>query len=124
MDNNFDSRELLLRAVLPISLYWKDGRLSSAAFKDKNGLSVSRTYERNLNIAVESMRSFFTGDIISVSVENCNSVNACVKYLPSQTNKYHCEIHRSDTVRLLSDFQAKHLASVAIKQFSCSISTT
>lgn len=113
MDNKFEETEMLLRAVLPATMYWKNGKLSSAAFKDKNGLSVNRVYDQNLETAITTMKSRFCGSIVSVLVKDCNDVSACVKYLPSKNNAYHCEIHQSEVIKILNETQAKHLANVA-----------
>ena len=113
MDNQFEETELLLRAVLPVSMYWKNGKLSSAAFKDKNGLSVNRVYDQKLETAINIMKNSLRGSIVSVLVKDCNDVSACVKYLPSKNNDYHCEIHQSETIKILNEMQAKHLANVA-----------
>lgn len=43
MDSVFYNNEKLYRAILPIEPFKKsDGSISSAAFKDKNGLSVDK----------------------------------------------------------------------------------
>lgn len=123
MDNVFEDNEQLLRAVLPSAMFWKDNRLSSAAFKDPKGLSVDRVYKRKMESAVKKMTQSFIGSIISVKVSDCRDVQACVKYLPSK-NKYHSEIHRDESIPLLTSFQAKHLARVAVIEFSYAISTT
>ena len=119
MDNKFKETELLLRAVRPSTMYWKNGRLSSAAFKDKNGLSVTRLYDQELEVAITTMKSNLQGSIVSVYVKDCNDISASVKYLPSKSNPYHCEIHQSDTIKVLSEVQAKHLATVAKIQSVC-----
>ncbi|MBR6788250.1 MAG: hypothetical protein IKM44_00370 [Clostridia bacterium] len=118
-NNQFKDTELLLRAVLPSEIYWENGSLSSAAFKDRKGLSVDRVNDRNLEIAVEKIKTTLRGSIVSVFVRDCHDVSACVKYLPSQNNPYHCEIHHSEKVKLLDEIQAKHLASVAQIQYDC-----
>lgn len=81
MDNNFDEKEMLLRVVLPDDIYWKDdGSISSAAFKDSNGLSVDRVNNRSLSEAVGYIHNHFPQRIIvSVEVQDCNSVKACCK---------------------------------------------
>lgn len=113
MDGTFDDRELLLRAVFPANRrpdFWLNGRLSSAALKDKRGLSVDRTYDRPLGDAVSAMTRRLHGAIISISVASCNAVQAYVKYAPSHTNLYHSEIHGSRTQIELDDLQALILA--------------
>lgn len=121
MDNSFEDTERLYRAVYPPShseMYWKkDGSLSSSAFADRNGLSVERSYHRKSEEIVEKMKESFSGCIISLSVRDCRDVDAVVKYLPSKNSAYHSEIHRSDTVVLLSKSQRVHLAAVASKEY-------
>ena len=58
MDETFSEQELLLRAVYPATRrpnFWNNGRLSSAALKDKRGLSVEPTYDRTVKDATLSM---------------------------------------------------------------------
>ena len=116
MDGTFNENELLLRAVWPPNRrpdFWENGRLSSAALKDKRGLSVNRTYDLPLENAVLIMSEQFSGLIVSISVAACNAVDAYVKYCPSQTNVYHSEIHGSPTEVMLNDTQAFLLARQA-----------
>lgn len=117
MDSIFSSDELLLRAVYPENKkprFWHNGKLSSAAFKDKRGLSVDRMGDRTLDVSIASMRRKFQGSIVSVTVATCNSVNAYLRYLPSAQNRYHSEIHGSETRIELSDYQALKLTRSAI----------
>lgn len=121
MDETFDDREQLLRAVFPANRrpdFWRrDGRLSSAALKDKNGLSVDRTYDRTMDEAVNAMIKRLQGFIVSITVQDCNAVEACIKYKPSHANPYHSEIHGSGSEVMLSDVQALRLASSATIQY-------
>lgn len=113
MDATFDDRELLLRAVWPADRrpdFWNNGRLSSAALKDKRGLSVNRTSDLPVENAVSLMSKKFSGLIVSISVVACKAVDAYVKYCPSNDNIYHSEIHGSPTQIVLSDTQALILA--------------
>lgn len=120
MDETFSEQELLLRAVYPanrIPNFWNNGRLSSAALKDKRGLSVERTYDRTVKDAAISMSRRFQGIIISITVPACNAVQAYIKYCPSPNSPYHSEIHGSRTQIELSDLQAFVLARGAMIQF-------
>ena len=113
MDTTFEENELLLRAVLPTDMYWVNGKLSSAAFKDRRGLSVDRTGDRSLSDAVKYIKSNFNNRrIVSVTVPLCRSIDAYLKYLPT-SNKYHSEIHGSETNVVLSNRQARQLANNA-----------
>ena len=118
MDNKFsDECEKLYRAVFPesyIQMFWrKDGTISSAAFTDKEGLSVERGFFREDKSVLEEMRKFFQGCIISLTVEQCRNVHAVVKYKPSKRSKYHSEIHGNEKVPLLSKSQRRQLAAKA-----------
>lgn len=116
MDASFDDREELPRAVWPPDRrpdFWVNGRLSSAALKDKRGLSVDRTFNRSLDDAVAFMRTRLQGRIVVLPVSLCLSVQACLWYRPSAGNAYHSEIHGSETEIELSDVQALLLARAA-----------
>ena len=113
----FKDHEFLLRAVWPankVPNFWrKDGRISSAALKDKNGLSVERTYDRPLKEAVNTMKGNFRGAIISLTVPDCNRVHAFLKHFPSKQSYYHSEIHGSENEVELNDKQAFILSNLA-----------
>lgn len=120
MDAAFDESEFLVRAVYPENQrpdFWRRGRLSSAALKDKRGLSVTRTYDRTLKDTVAWMRLHFKGAMVAVTVQDCNTVQAYVKFCPSRTNEYHSEIHGSREEIELSDAQALYLARQATLEF-------
>lgn len=120
MDTTFHNHEKLLRAVWPPNKrpdFWSNGRLSSAALKDKKGLSVNRTYDMPLSNAVAVMAHTFGGKIVSLSVPDCESVNAYLVYAPSHKNSYHSEIHGSSSEIELSDEQALLLARRAVLQY-------
>ena len=118
MDEHFDNTEKLYRAVYPpevADIFWKkDGSVSSAAFADPKGLSVERGAHREDVIVLDSMRRRFSGHIFSLYVKNCVDTGAVVKYLPSRKDKYHSEIHGSESVRLLSKSQRRYLAGKAV----------
>lgn len=86
---------------------------SSAAFTDKQGLSVERGDFREDENVIEEMRKFFHGCIISLTVEQCRDVDAVIKYKPSKRSEHHSEIHGSEEVPLLSKSQRKKLAERA-----------
>lgn len=120
MDSKFDENESLLRAVYPASThpnFWKGARISSAALKDKKGLSVTRTYDRTVGESVKLMTQYFKGAIVAITVQACNDVQAYIKYAPSNQNKYHSEIHGSETQVVLSSEQAFKLAKQATLEF-------
>lgn len=117
MDQTFEDHEKLLRAVWPPDKrpdFWRNGRLSSAALKDKRGLSVDRTGDRTLQNAVEEIKAHQHGLIVSFSAGVCKTVPVYLRYLPSRQNRYHSEIHGSESQVELSDVQALLLARQAV----------
>lgn len=117
MNKSFDDEERLYRAIRPHTTFpnhWKkNGKLSSAALKDAKGLSVERGAYRDVDVIAQQMAERrFKGTLASLAVGECRQVDAIVKYLPG-SSKYHSEIHGSDTVKILSDAQAKKLAMLA-----------
>lgn len=117
MTEQFDLLEKLYRAVYPpdiMPMFWKEnGKVSSAVFKDINGLSVERGGGRTDDVVVKDMQSVFSGAIISILVRDCIACNAIIKYLPTKRSIYHSEIHGSDNKKLLTQSQCKHLADVS-----------
>lgn len=117
----FSDSEKLYRAVFPATRFpnfWKkNGKVSSAAFKKRDGLSVERGNFQTDKDVIEEMRRFFSGNLISVTVRQCKYVNAVVKYLPTDRSIYHSEIHSSDDNVLLTERQAKYLADLAVIEY-------
>ena len=118
MDNTFPNCEKLYKSMFFQNLICKcfgekNGTVSSAAFTDKQGLSVERGDFREDENVIEEMRKFFHGCIISLTVEQCRDVDAVIKYKPSKRSEYHSEIHGSEEVPLLSKSQRKKLAERA-----------
>ncbi len=118
MDEKFGIDEKLYRAVWPpeiADIFWKtDGTVSSAAFADPKGLSVDRGDYRDDREVIDSMRSRFSGHIISLYVKNCLDANALVLYCPSGSNPYHSEIHGNTSSIPLSKSQRRFLAKSAV----------
>lgn len=118
MEEYFEAKEKLYRAVFPpemVPMFWKEnGQISSAVFKDKNGLSVERAGNRQEKRILEYMHRLFTGLIISVNYQNCNDCGAYAIYLPSKRSNYHSEIHGSRERIVLSPSQCKYLARLAM----------
>ena len=115
MTDTFKDDEKLYRAVLPNGIYWKEnGKLSSAAFLDRNGLSVDRGNYRPDDEAVRDLQNHLQGSIVSVTVKDCRTVEAAVLYRPSKRNIYHSEVHGSTECPPLSPGQRKHLANAAV----------
>lgn len=114
MNEIFEPTEKLLRAVLPNDVFWRnDGTLTSAAFKDHNGLSVDRLFNRSLQEGVDFIKSHLNGKVVWVTYQTCIDASAVVKYLPVQDNEFHSEIHRSNDTIELSKGQARQIARSA-----------
>ena len=114
MTDTFKDDEKLYRAVLPNGMYWKEnGKLSSAAFLDRKGLSVDRGNYRPDEEAVRDIRHHLQGSVMSVTVEDCRTVEASVLYRPSRRNIYHSEVHGGTERPPLSPRQRKYLANAA-----------
>lgn len=95
--------------------FWKaNGKLTSAAFKDKNGLSVSRLFDRSLDKAIEDMKSYLQGSIFGFDYELVLKIDAILVYLPKK-DIYHYELHGSKKDKILNPDQALTLASEIVK---------
>lgn len=121
MDNTFDDDEKLFRAVFPPTKFpnfgKKNGQISSAALKDKKGLSVERDNHRSRDEVISYMKDVFEGCIISVTAKQCKDVKACIKYCPTARSKYHSEIHGASDRVILDSGQAKRLARQAVIEY-------
>jgi hypothetical protein len=117
MTEQFEPCEKLYRAVFPpdiMLMFWKEnGEISSAVFKDKNGLSVERAGDRDENNVITYMHAYFYGAIIGLMVSDCTMCGAVLRYIPTKRSIYHTEIHGSNERKLLSQSQCKYLAKMA-----------
>lgn len=117
LTDTFDVTELLVRVTQSDrpNLWRLDGTLSSAAFKDSKGVSVTRSGGRSLSETLCFMKPLFPKEkrMASVSVQDCNSLNLYLKYLPTDDNAYHSEIHRSKDKIELTQSQARKLSKLA-----------
>ena len=116
MQTQFSLDETLYRAVKPAAMFWKeDDTISSAALKDSHGASVDRLGDRSEMEAIDAMHEKRPeSGIISVTCQDCQDVNAVVKYKPMDDNLYHSEIHSSNGKITLTSSQRKNLAKKAI----------
>lgn len=113
LNNKFEDTENLFRAIYPENKkpsFWKNGKLSSAAFKDKNGLSVDRSGDRSNEQVYRAFRNRFEGHIFYLNVKDCREIGIFLKYLPSKNNIYHCELHKDEYKKELTDSQCKKIA--------------
>lgn len=115
MNKITDPNEILFRAIRAYPPFIKeDNSISSAAFKDKNGLSVDMKADRGELECVQSLKNRFMGIIVKLTVQDCNNINAIVEHCPIYNeNMYHCEIISNVNKKLLTQSQAKYLANIA-----------
>lgn len=89
--------EFLFRGVIEINWDYENNRPSSAAFKDSYGVSVDRDggrVETDCINFLKSRKDFFA--ICKIQTGTVRKLNAVVKYLPTNENLYHAEIHDSE----------------------------
>lgn len=86
-------------------------RPSSAIFKDSKGVSVDRDASvRDAQTCVNALLNVKAFKAICrVKEENVRSAGAITRYLPTQENDYHCEIHDSKEKVSLTSSKAKKL---------------
>ena len=91
-----------------------DGRsVTSALFKDANGVSVDRKMERTEDEALEKMKKYFETrlkGIVSLSEMDVENVNAYLLPAPTKNNPYHAEIYKNCNKEMLSNLQQLRLA--------------
>lgn len=114
--DHVEDHELLYRAVPKFPNYWNKDRnsVSSALFKDKNGVSVDRDGNRKENVICKQLQNKISNSIAAISVKtnSVRSISALVLPKPSNANQYHAEIHDSETKILLSSSKAKRLSKM------------
>lgn len=103
--------EFLYRGI--DSIHWdsEKGHISSAAFKNKNGVSVDRDGGRTEQECVRQLISKRAFAVIGkLLAGNVRLLPAAVVYNPTPDNKYHSEIHSSNEKVELTDRQARSLS--------------
>lgn len=79
----------VFRALRPKMAFEKpDGSVSSAAFKDKRGLSVEVDGGRSDFVVINTMHSYLEGNIVKIGVSVCEA-NDVEIYNDFSSNKYH-----------------------------------
>ena len=112
--SDITDNEILYRVVRPFNLFWKKkfNKLSTAAFKDRNGLSVDRDGERSENAVIDDFnRRRFEGALISAIAGDCKAINTYL--VPKPNNwKYHAEILDSRSKIILSNEKCEKLVGL------------
>ena len=112
--------EVLYRSVLPRLDFWESdtNEITSAVFKDPNGLSTDRSDGRSEEVCVNFLDSRQTrcGGVVSVNVTTCTEKDIYLKPDPIPNggilpeNPFHTLVLRSCEIFVLTKSQAKHLA--------------
>jgi hypothetical protein len=128
MSNNYSDDETFYRRVRSNPNMFKDGRPTSALFKDSKGVSVDvkngriltevfldeeRLHEESLQgneRAIESPELFRLKAIVSLDMKLCKEKEVCVIPDEQPGNPYHALIQRSEDVIELTKPQARALA--------------
>ena len=118
MEKMVERDEELYRLVLNRPEYWKPEleRLSSAIFKDSNGVSVDRDGERSSKQIIDALinrKSKPMIAVISIGAGFCIDLPTCVKAKPLEENEHHAEIHDSEEKIQISGSKTKKLSKKA-----------
>ena len=119
-NERFEKNEKLFRAVLKIQ--WANGKPSSAAFKlrekrNEKELSFDRQKDRPVDDCVTFIRKNLKGNIVSVRVEECYSLDLTVEATPRPNNPFHTSVY-SEIPGYINDEAAFDLARLAVTEYS------
>ena len=116
--NKIEDYEILYRVVRNSDPNgFVDGIPTAALFMDEGGASVDRDGGRTEEAIVRKFKSRFKRmedykTAVKISAGTCRSIGTYPNPIHNQTNKYHAEIHESDTEVLVSLLKAMQLASL------------
>lgn len=102
--------EFLYRGIIESFWDYENDRPSSAIYKDSKGVSVDREYHREEKVCIDNLldvKPFFS--ICKIKKEKVLICNAITKYLPTEDNIYHSEIHDSEESIKIRGGKAKKL---------------
>jgi len=115
LDEIIAEDEYLYRGVVDACWDEKEGRPSSAAFKDSKGISVDRDGGRDKENCVKrllSVKDFHA--VCRLTAGDARSCDTFVKYLSVDGNEYHSEIHDSENqVEIKSKAKSRRLNNKA-----------
>ena len=115
-----EDEEILYRIVL--NSYpdgFIDGKPTAALFIDSNGASVDRDGGRDEHAIVENFRFRFRNGkdgtnyntAVKITAGQCRVIGTYPNPVNNHKNKYHAEIHESDSKREISFLKAAQLAA-------------
>ena len=116
---DFKNTESLLRGINKQPNFWdsEENRPTSAAFKDKKGVSVNRTGE-NKQYYVQSLECLKNKlgerlrSSVELNVDFCIELGLHLKYCPLDDNIYHSEIHKSENEPSLTKSVSRKLSEI------------
>ncbi len=121
MNKTINDTEFLYRGIIEEWYDKENNRISSAAFKDKKGVSVDRDgTNRKEKECIKTIlskerrpprKSFYM--VCKLLTKQVREKEAFVKYCPSKNNIYHSEIHNSENKIPLSSSKARVLSKIA-----------
>ncbi len=110
--------ENLYRAVRSNPNYWKEkfNRISTAALKDKRGLSVDRDGDRKQYEVIQSFQDRkWEGYLLYVQAKICKDIGTYLKPSPSHINNYHALILENENDIELSDEKCDKLCKEFVR---------
>lgn len=111
LDDYIDDNEFLYRRVILNPNYWdfESNKPTSAIFKDSNGVSVDRQWNRNDSEIIEGFKVFEIRAVVKILTATCRDLEANPVYKPVESNIFHSEIHDSIHKVQISGSKAKRL---------------
>ena len=114
--NNTGELYRIIKRSKPDTIKRRNGKvigISSALFKDEEGVSVDQKKERSENEAINGLKNFFGSrlkGVVSLLESDVADAEAVLIPKPSKNLPYHAEIHKNYDEILLDDVQALQLA--------------
>jgi hypothetical protein len=117
MNSDFiEDHELLYRAVPKFPKFWKNDNksVSSALFKNCNGVSVDRDGKRTEDNICSLLQKRIANSIAVAKLiaSEARQVDVYLHPKPSKSNHFHAEIHESRNHILISNSKAKKLSNL------------
>lgn len=117
MNSDFiEDHELLYRAVPKFPKFWKNDNksVSSALFKNCNGVSVDRDGNRTEESICSILQKRISNSIAVAKLiaSEARQIDVFLHPKPSSSNQFHAEIHESESQILISNSKAKQLCNI------------
>lgn len=121
--NGTETLYRVIKRSYPNTVKIKNGKIlgvSSALFKDANGVSVDLKMERSDSDVKKDLIDSFKVRLmgfVSLSEKDVKNANALLHPCPTKENRYHAEIHKNCNEILLDEEQALQLADNCTIEF-------